>query len=248
MPLADLEINSGIACVKMKNGVTNALSPELIADLFFITQKIKKDATAVILTGNEKFFSLGFDLPKIIGFDMTNLATFLDDFQHLLFDWATLPIPAIAALCGHAVAGGAILSIVCDYRIAKSEKMKIGFNESLLGLSIPFLAELMLQKTVGMQTAHRLLVEGMLIDSSKALSIGLVDGICPEENIMEWALKKIRSLGEIPANTFCAIKKNQMEAIREIYLAKAQQRTRQFIDLWFTKETQQKLSKALEKF
>ncbi len=248
MSLAELEIKNDMAFVRMNNGVTNAINPELIADLSLITGRIKNEAAAMILTGNDRFFSMGFDLPRVMGLDRPGLGTFLYDFQNMLFQIAFLPIPVIGALTGHAVAGGAILAIACDYRIAKSEKMKIGFNESLLGLTIPCLAELMLTRFVGCRISQRLRVEGSLIKSENAIPLGLVDETCPLDSVMERTVQKARQLQEIPLKTFSAIKENQLETIREKYLAGVTPKTEQFMDLWFTKETQRRLAMAMEKF
>lgn len=248
MPLTDMELKNDIAFVRMNNGVTNAINPELIADLSDIMARIKKEAAAMILTGNDRFFSMGFDLPRVMGFDRSGLGTFLTDFQNMIFRMAFLPLPVIAALTGHAVAGGAILAIVCDYRIAKSEKLRIGFNESLLGLTIPYLAELMLDRFTGSRICSRLLVEGSLIKAENAISLGLMDEACPLDAVMERAVQKARQFMEIPGETFAAMKENHLEAVREKYLARVGPRTEQFMDLWFTKETQKRLARAMEKF
>ncbi|MFA5906389.1 MAG: enoyl-CoA hydratase/isomerase family protein [Desulfobacula sp.] len=248
MPLIDMNIKDDIAVVQMNNGVTNAISPELIADLSESCIKVKKDAGAMILTGNDRFFSIGFDLPKVMGLDRSGLCSYLSDFQDMLFHIAFLPVPVICALTGHAVAGGAILAIVCDYRMAKSEKMSIGFNESLLGLTIPCLAELMLTRFTGQRISHRLLMEGALIKAENAVSLGLIDEIHPMDTVMERAVQKARQLQEIPLKTFAAIKDSHLEEIRERYLARVKPKTEQFMDLWFTRETQKRLSRAMEKF
>jgi len=248
MALVNLEIKNDIAVARMNNGVTNAIHPELIADLCETMNKAGKESTAIILTGNERFFSMGFDLPRVMAFDRQGLSSFLFEFQHMLFQLATLPVPVISALTGHAVAGGAILAIACDYRIAKSEKMKTGFNESLLGLTIPCLAELMLCRCVGSRKSQHLLAEGTLITAEDAVSIGLFDEACVLESVMDRAFYKARLLQEIPLETFAAIKSNQLEDIRKKYLARVKPKTEQFMDLWFTKETQKRLSMAMKKF
>ncbi len=248
MTLANLEIKNDIAVIRMDNAVTNAISPELIADLSETMDKAKKDAAVMVLTGNERFFSMGFDLPRVMELDRPGLLSYLFDFQNMLFEMATLPVPVISALTGHAIAGGAILAIVCDYRIAKSEKMKIGFNESLLGLTIPCLAELMLVRCVGARIAQHLLVEGSLITAEHAVSLGLIDTVCPLGAVMEQAVHKARQLQEIPLKTFAAAKENQLEDIREKYFTRVKPKTEQFVDLWFTKETQKRLTNAMAKF
>ena len=75
----DMEIEDGIAVARMNNGDINAINPELIAELSLITGRIQKEATAMILTGNDRFFSIGFDLPRVMEFDRPGLSSYLFD-------------------------------------------------------------------------------------------------------------------------------------------------------------------------
>ncbi|MDA8136844.1 MAG: enoyl-CoA hydratase-related protein, partial [Desulfobacteraceae bacterium] len=107
---------------------------------------------------------------------------------------------------------------------------------------------LMLERFTGSRICGRLMLEGSLIKAENAISLGLIDDICPLDGVMERAVQKARQLMEIPGETFAAMKDNHLAAVREKYLARIGPRTEQFMDLWFAKETQKRLAKAMEKF
>ncbi len=246
--MTDLRIDNGTAVLRLDNGITNPIHPEGIAELAMHLKTIQKQATALIVVGNDKFFSIGFDLPRVMTLDRRGLTDFLYDFQNLLLSMTCLPIPTIAALTGHAVAGGAILALGCDVRIARSDKIRIGFNESLLGLTIPWMAELLLTDITGPRACRRLMTEGLLLDASAAVDIGLADEHLPGPAVMERAEQKARQLANIPAPAFAAVKENLLGPIRDAYQSGVAARTEQFVDLWFLPDTQKRLTRALEKF
>lgn len=246
--MTDLRIDNGTAVLKLDTGITNPIHPEGVAELGMHLKTIEKQATALIVTGNDKFFSIGFDLPRVMTLDRPGLTDFLHDFQNLLLTMACLPIPTVAALTGHAVAGGAILALACDVRIARSDKIRIGFNESLLGLTIPWMAELLLTEITGPRTCRRLMTEGMLLDAPGAVGMGLADEHLPGPAVMERAEQKALELANIPAQAYAAVKENLMGPIRDAYRSGVSARTEQFADLWFSPDTRKRLTRALEKF
>ena len=107
----------------------------------------------MVLAGGTKFFSIGLNLPELIGLNRKEMAEFWERFTQTVFGLYTLPMPTVCAVCGHAVAGGNILALTCDYRIGSTENRKIGLNEILLGLPVPYLADLMLRQVSGDRAA-----------------------------------------------------------------------------------------------
>ena len=117
MKLLRIEYQDKTYTVRLNRGVTNALNLELIRELTEILNKFKKNPAAqgLILTGsNEKFFSIGFDIPQLFGFTESDFKTFYKSYNQLCLNLYTLPKPTIAAITGHAIAGGCILALCCD--------------------------------------------------------------------------------------------------------------------------------------
>ena len=107
----------------------------------------------MLLCGGNKFFSIGLDLPALLKLDRPAMHHFLEDFNDLCLALFTAAFPTACALAGHAVAGGNILALTCNYRYAISGK-KIGLNELKLGVPVPYLADMILRHTIGNQSQY----------------------------------------------------------------------------------------------
>jgi len=248
MKMISVSRRDTIAIITLENGVTNAIHPALIQELRSALKDIKDDHSALVLTGNEKFFSIGFDLPTLLAFTRSEMFTFLLDFQTMLFTLSTLPIPVVCAVKGHAPGGGTTIIVSCDGCVAADSNIKVGLNESRLGLVVPFWPDLMCRYLVGEKTARQLIIEGTLMNATQACHIGLIDETCEKKKVMPRAIEKATSLAAIPSKAFHAIKIGQIEKQIQAYHAGVEQKTNIFLDLWFDKEAQEKLHLALKKF
>lgn len=237
-----------IAVITMNNGITNAIGPGLVNDLTIAIKEIRTEARGMLLCGGEKFFSMGFDLPALVTMSRAELTDFLHDFHDLVLALYTIPMPSAAVLAGHAVAGGNILAISCDYRFAASEPRKTGVNEIKLGLPVPSLADMILRQIVGDRAATEMLYSGDFITFSDAAAKGMIDAVFPPETLKQSAVERIARIAAMDRKPFAAIKANRVEAIKESYEKTGRAKDEIFIDCWFTESTRKTLIEAAKKF
>ncbi|MDD5475527.1 MAG: enoyl-CoA hydratase/isomerase family protein [Syntrophales bacterium] len=124
-----IDKRGNVAVLHLNNGDTNPISPKLVDDLLEARNIIRKDFRGMVLTGSSKFFCIGFDLPALVNYERPKLADFFNKFNDLVLSLYTLPVPTCCAIAGHAIAGGNILILTSDFRIAASGKKLIGLNE-----------------------------------------------------------------------------------------------------------------------
>src|SRR5205807_9804791 len=129
-PLIDLETHGSITVVRLDAPPVNALDREVLQAITSTLRRIdESDARAVVLTGTGSVFSAGADLFRVLNegdeYLRTSLAALTEAFG-TLFEF---PLPVVAAVNGHAIAGGAVLVCASDYRIAAAGNHKIGFAE-----------------------------------------------------------------------------------------------------------------------
>src|SRR5439155_1161131 len=120
---------------------------------------------AVVLTGHGRFFSAGLDLRGGIDFQaLSSTGTPTDPFLRLsscLLTFLCFPKPAVAMLRGHAIAGGLILLLACDYRLGLDGEYRIGLNEVAIGASFPKAAfEIVRLRLTHQQASELLLAAG----------------------------------------------------------------------------------------
>ena len=237
-----------ITVLTLNNGVTNAISPQMVQELSGALKTIQRDSGGMVLCGGEKFFSIGLDLPALIELDREAMATFWEEFNQLVLDLYRLPLPAVCAVSGHAVAGGNILALTSDYRFAASESRKIGLNEITLGIPVPFLPDMLLKQVVGERRAIHMMYSGTFISLPEAETIGLVDELHLVEELQQAAVEKVAAMAKLQPEAFAAIKANYTEPIRQRYLEEAEAQNAAFLDCWFSDPVQMGLREAAKNF
>jgi methylglutaconyl-CoA hydratase len=172
--------------------VRNALTPNLQQALLeaLETAEVNPSVRTVVLTGSGQAFCSGLDLAELKSISRRSAEENRRDsarLAELLKRIATFPKPVLAAVNGHAVAGGAGLATACDYSVM-SEGAKIGYTETRIGF-VPALVSVFLLRQVGERRARELLLAARLISAEKAHSIGLVNEVCPAEEVLTRTLE-----------------------------------------------------------
>jgi enoyl-CoA hydratase/carnithine racemase len=244
----EVENRERVAILRLNNEVTNALNLDVVNDLSSALTQVKTEFQGIVLAGGAKFFSIGFDLPRLLELDRAGMSRFFYEFNTAAFKLLTVPLPTACAMAGHAIAGGNILALTCDYRFAGSGKKLIGLNEVRLGVPAPYLADLMLRQIIGDRAATEILYYGKFMTVSEAEEIGLVDKVVPQEELEDRAVEKIAELAALPRAAFTAVKANRVDAIRVNYEKNHSSKNEDFLDCWFSEPTQALLKEAAQKF
>lgn len=242
------ESRGSVAILRLQNGVTNALGPELLHDLSREITRAEHHFGGVVLAGGAKFFCIGFDLPRLLRLDRAGMTQFLAEFNKVVLNLLTLPLPTACAIGGHAIAGGNILALACDYRFGGSGRMLMGLNEVRLGVPVPYLADLILRQLVGDRKATDLLFNGTLVAVSEAERIGLVDGVVSPKELEAHAVQQIAQLSTLPRAAFAAIKANRHDEVRSRFERHHREKDETFLDCWFSEPVRLLLADAAKKF
>ena len=159
-----------------------------------LSDAIGSGAQGIVLSGGPKVFSAGLDVPYLLGLgsDRDGLRTSWNAFFGAARALANSPVPVAAAVAGHAPAGGCVLALCCDYRVMVRGLAQIGLNETQVGLAAPEGIQQLLRRVVGAHRAERLLVAGALVDSERALAIGLVDELAEADHDVRVSLRLCR--------------------------------------------------------
>jgi 3,2-trans-enoyl-CoA isomerase len=231
--------------IKMNRPPANALTTAFVAEIQAgLDQAIKSGARAVILSGREGMFSAGLDVPELLGQDRAAILEFWTQYMGLNRSFASSPVPVVAAIGGHSPAGGAVMAVHCDYRIAVDGAFKIGFNEVQVGLPVPATILRAFAGLAGTRQAANLAMRGRLVTSSEALEIGLVDELVPADQLisrcLEWA-------GELTALPPIAMNQTRLSAKVDFLAAlDSSDDVRVTTDYWFSDETQAAMRKLVD--
>jgi enoyl-CoA hydratase/carnithine racemase len=134
-----------------------------------------------LLTGAGDSFSAGLDLKEVAGLDARGMEAFLRLLERMVSTLFTYPGPVVGLINGHAIAGGCILTLCCDHRVApRSAKARIGLNELALGLRFPPRIMAVVRNRVPSQHVERVVLGAELFDPPAALALGLLDEIADD--------------------------------------------------------------------
>jgi 3,2-trans-enoyl-CoA isomerase len=206
--------------LRLNRPPANALSLEMIVALKQAVESAPPDsARALVLSGMHGRFSAGLDVPLLLTLDRPAIATLWRELYALLRALALSPIPITAAITGHATAGGAVLPIFCDCRIAAQGEWKLGLNEVQVGLPLPPVIFFGLRRLIGTHQAERLAVGGLLISPNEAVRIGLVDEVVPLDQVVNRAIEWSRSLLALPVDAMAATRRRARADLFELFTA-----------------------------
>lgn len=201
MSLIDTTIHGHVHELRLARAPVNALNPELCnAITHALRDAVSNGAQGIVLAGGPKVFSAGLDVPYLLslGTDQDSLLQAWAAFFTAARTLASSPVPVVAAMAGHAPAGGCVLALCCDYRIMADGPFRIGLNETQVGLVAPEGIQALLTRAVGAHRAERLLVAGAMPEARDALRIGLVDELTDLEDVVTRARVWLEELLQLP--------------------------------------------------
>ena len=207
--------NDGVALVELVHGKANPLDRELLEafDRELAACAASPAVRSVVVTGAGKVFSGGVDLRRMLDEEPAYAEWFIVALAETLATLFAFPKPTVAAINGHAVAGGCLLACACDVRLA-AEGSKIGVIELSVGVAFPAAALEILRYATG--TRMEGLVYGAeLVDVETAIAAGLVHEAVDGALLLERAVEEARRLGELDATAFALTKWSMRAATLE---------------------------------
>lgn len=239
MDFVNLHKNDGIATLTINRGSVNALNNTVLDQLRAHLKALESDqeVRSVILTGSGKFFSFGFDVPEFISFTKEQFTEFAVNFTDLYAYLFLYPKPVVAALNGHAIAGGCVLALACDYRVMIDEKAKISLNELGFGSTVFVGIVEMLRFCVGSANAARILYSGAMYTAEEAKSLGLVDEVTTEQDFPTAIRKVAGDLGSKNPPAFASVKSLLKKPVAEEILLREKGFINEMVDIWYSETT-----------
>jgi len=214
--MIDLENDRGIATVTIAHGKANALDIELCEELAKCFQQISGSAArAVVVTGQGRIFSAGVDLVRLSSGGADYVRKFLPSLHRAFNAVFFCPKPVVAAINGHAIAGGCVLACCADRRIMARANGRIGVTELLVGVPFPAMALEVMRFAVPSRHLPELLFTGATYDVDAALERGLVDAVVPPDELMPSAIAAAEQLASLSPAAFAQTKAQLRADARE---------------------------------
>lgn len=244
-----LELHNQVAVMRWNAGKANAVNDDLLRGIDrLIPEFMESGARAVVLIGYERFFSAGLDLVQLVEFDRDRMRAMMTSFHETCAQLFRCPRPVVAAINGHAIAGGCVLAMQADYRILAAGGSRIGLNETQLGVGLPLVVVETLRGQLPPSSWLPVALEGRIFEPEEALQVGLVHEVVGPEMVEELAITKARELARIPSAAYAQVKAGlRREALERLADERAFHEDQEaWLDTWFDPGTQSLLRKTVE--
>ena len=211
--MIDVQHDGNVAVVRLEHGKVNALDLELLLAIS-TTMRDLHSAGAVVLTGTGKAFSAGVDLRRIVDGGAAYAEEFLPALSDAFLAVFDCPRPVVAAINGHALAGGCVIAAAADLRLMSGGT--IGLTELLVGVQFPTVPLEIARYAFGTQ-AGRLALTAKAFGTDDALRLGLVDEVVADDLLLPAAIQRAETLAAYPSHVYAATKEQlHREARRQI--------------------------------
>jgi enoyl-CoA hydratase len=210
--MIELTESGGIVTLRLAHGKVSALDVELVESLARAVAEIDAgDARAVILTGTGSTFSAGVDLFRVVNGGREYVERMYPAMVRMFTDLFALQRPVVAAINGHAIAGGCILAAISDVRVMARGNGRIGVPELLVGVPFPPAILELLRHDFTTSTLQTLAFTGKTVQADEALRLGVIDEIVDPDALLARAEEHARQLAALPRRAFAQAKRQMRD-------------------------------------
>ena len=200
----------------------------------------------VLVTGAGDAFSAGLNLKEVAALDRHAGGRFLGVLEDMVEALFTYPGPMVAAVNGHAIAGGCVVALAADYRVlASAPQVRIGLNEVALGLEYPPKVFALVRHRVPPRGLERVVLEAGLYDPATALQLGLVDELAADPVAV--ATARLATLATHPRRAYVETKRTLRAGVLDVSEARRRWFLEELVPAWVTPEVKARVSDVLRK-
>jgi enoyl-CoA hydratase len=205
----EVERRERIALLRFDRPPVNAIDREAATQLEAAFTRAAEDpgVGAIVLTGTGTSFSAGLDLVAVPAYGPEQQRAMINDLNGMVARLYGCPKPTVAAVNGHAIAGGLVLALACDRRVGTRKKCRIGLTEARVGIPFPLGPLTVVVSELAPPVARSLMLLGRNLDDPRnAVRDGILDEVAPRKRLLERAFEIADDLASMPAEAYARIK------------------------------------------
>jgi enoyl-CoA hydratase len=209
------KVEHGVVVLHADRAPANAMDVQFMRDLLSTVEQVAADPpAALVLSGRPGFFSAGADLKAVPGYGPAEQREMVTAINEMALGVYGLPCPVIGAITGHAIAGGLVLALCTDLRIA-SNSGRYGLTEIKVGVPYPQAALGVVQAELAPHAARVLAFGNELIDAAECVRLGVFDEALEPSEVLPRALARANDLASFPAEVYARTKRDMRGATIE---------------------------------
>lgn len=236
-----IEVNDrgGVALVRLAHGKANALDIDLCEAVAAQFERLRDDGDtrAVVLTGEGTMFSAGVDLLRLGEGGAPYVRRFLPALHRLFEAVFFHPRPVVAAVNGHAIAGGCVLACCADRRIGTRDGGRIGVTELLVGVPFPSMAYEVMRFATPPAFFAETLLSGATYPPDMALARRMLDELAEPAALLDRAVAAAETLATLSPAAFAHTKRQLRQGARDALDRHGKRVDEEAMAVWTAPET-----------
>jgi enoyl-CoA hydratase len=243
-----IEKQGPLAVLRMDKARGNAIDEAFVTEMALATAEIAQDATVrgvLLASAHPKLFCPGLDLVTLLEYDRAGMDRFMKAFGEMALRLFALDKPVLAALSGHAVAGGCVLALTADHRILR-RGAQIGLNEVRVGVPLPWSVALLLRASVPPSALSRVALLGSNFTDEEAVALGLVHELREPDGFESACLARLEEFAEKDPRAVSLTKSYLRASTLAEMRSQEDARREDFLDAWFSPEGRERIRVIVE--
>jgi enoyl-CoA hydratase len=240
---ATLTRDGAIGIIRLDRAHGNAIDDTFVESFVAALAEAESDPEigGVLLTAGGKIFCPGLDLQELVVLDRDAMEKFMRRFSAMVLTLYTFPKPVVASIHGHALAGGCVVAMCADWRVARRGAV-IGLNEVKVGVPLPFGVALIVRDAVPKHRLTAVALLGRNFSDEDALTSGLADELAEAEAVETQARARLDEFLAKDTFAFAVTKRYLRSPVVERVRANNALLLPEWLDGWFSKGTQERIA------
>lgn len=239
-----LERSGALVTARLDKPRGNAIDEPFLQELLQVAGQLASDPGVrgvLLASAHPKLFCPGLDLVTLLEYDRASMERFMRLFAEAVWALYSLRKPVVAAIGGHAVAGGCVLALTADYRVLKRGGVQIGLNEVKVGVPLPWSVAVLLRASVPPSALTQVALLGRNFADDEALGVGLADQLADADGFEDFCRARLEEFAD---------KDPDAVAVTKVYLragplaemrARERDEMRTWLDRWFSDSTRERI-------
>lgn len=239
-----LEKTGGLVTVRFDKARGNAIDEPFTQELLQVAGQLGADEGVrgvMLASAHPKLFSPGLDLLTLVEYDRAGMERFMRLFAQAVWALYALPKPVVAAVSGHAVAGGCIVALTADHRVLRRGGVQVGLNEVKVGVPLPWSVARLLRASVPPSALTRVALLGRNFADDEALAVGLADELADAGGFEDSCRARLQEFADKDAASIAITKGYLREGVVREMRAREGEEMGAWLDRWFSDATRERI-------
>jgi enoyl-CoA hydratase/carnithine racemase len=239
-----LERTGAMVTARFDKARGNAIDEPFTQELLEVAHQLGGDPGVrgvLLASAHPKLFSPGLDLVTLLEYDRPAMERFMRLFAESVWALYALPKPVVAAVSGHAVAGGCILALTADYRVLKRGGVQIGLNEVKVGVPLPWSIALLLRASVPPGALTPVALLGRNFADEEALEAGLAHQLADADGFEDFCRARLDEFADKDTASVAITKGYLRDGVLREMRAREREEMAAWLDRWFSDTTRERI-------